>query len=139
MVIYAYQLTIGATAANIEVWRVGGLQAICMMFALCFCAFLLRAGAGLPKYVVWALASLGVQYARRTTQMVPPAARLQGWPAWGWSAALLVSGAAVFALGVRKSRAAAQAAAHAVEARAAPQQSAAERDGSGSAKGEKEE
>ena len=49
--------------------------------------------------------SVLVQYARCTTAIVPAADRIGAWPAWGWPAAALASGACVFGVGVAKARA----------------------------------
>jgi len=84
VVIYAYQLTIGASAAQIEIWKAGGVQAMFMFPALASATCLLRVGAGLNKYVVWAILSALIQFARRTTTLVPPEQRITGWPEIAW-------------------------------------------------------
>jgi len=74
--IYSYQLSIGGAVAQIEIFQSGGLQALCMFPALAAAAMLLRIGLGLNKYMVWAAMAMLVQYARRTTMIVPPAQRV---------------------------------------------------------------
>ena len=54
-------------------------------------ACLLRVGVGLNKYVVWAIMSVVVQFARRTTTIVPASARFDGWPEWAWPVLVVVS------------------------------------------------
>ena len=84
--IYAYQLSVGGAVAQIEIFQAGGMQALCMFPALAAMAMLLRIGAGLSKYVVWAIMAVVVQFARRTTPIVPPAQRIAVSP-WLWPAA----------------------------------------------------
>ena len=43
--------------------------------ALAAMAMLMRVGAGISKYIVWMVMAVIVQYARRTTDIVPKAAR----------------------------------------------------------------
>jgi len=102
--IYSYQLTLGGLVAQIEIWQQGGVQALCMFPALACAAMLLRIGVGLNKYAVWAIMAALVQYARRTTPIVPAAQRLSGWPEWGWPVAAVVGVAASFGLFVRRQR-----------------------------------
>ena len=71
--------------------QAGGVQALCMFPTLAAWACLLRVGAGLDKYYVWAILGLAVQLARRTTPIVPDAERIDGWPEWAWPALLVVS------------------------------------------------
>ena len=49
VIIYAYQLTLGVAAANIEIWQAGGWEAMCMFPALACFAYLLRTRLGLNK------------------------------------------------------------------------------------------
>jgi len=100
--LYSCQLALGSGVASLELWRAGGVDAILMFVSLAMAAFLLRAAAGLPKYAVWTVMAVAMQYARRTTTIVPEASRLAGWPAWGWPAALLACAAGVLALTLRK-------------------------------------
>ena len=101
VIFYAYQLSIGAAAAQIEIWQAGGVQALCMFPALAACVTLLRVGAGLSKYVVWAVMATLIQFARRTTPIVPPEQRIANWPEWAWPVlALLTMGARCRALGI---------------------------------------
>lgn len=95
--IYAYQLSIGGAVAQIEIFQAGGVQALCMFPALACGAMLLRIGAGLNKYVVWAIMSVAAQYARRATSIVPEAERLEV-PEWMWPAAAVTG--LVFAYGL---------------------------------------
>ena len=70
---------------------------------------LLRVGCGLNKYLMWAFMSIVVQFARRTTPIVPPEQRV-AVPEWLWptAAALAISGAfALFVIRSAQSRAAA--------------------------------
>ena len=111
--IYAYQLSIGGAVAQIEIFQAGGFQALAMFPALAAAAMLLRIGAGLNKYLVWLVMSVVVQYARRTTVIVPPADRLPV-PEWFWPtvAALMLSASfGLFAVRSAQRRAAAAAAA----------------------------
>ena len=84
-----------------------------MFPALAAAAMLLRIGAGLNKYVVWLIMGVVVQYARRTTVIVPPADHLPV-PEWFWptAAAIMLSASyGLFALRSAQRRAAAAAAA----------------------------
>lgn len=45
---------------------------------------LLRIGAGLNKYLVWAIMAMLIQFARRTTPIVPDELRISSWPEWAW-------------------------------------------------------
>lgn len=87
IVIYACQLTLGFGIANWEIIRLGGVDAIFMFVALALVAGSLRMFCGLNKYLVWAIMSVVVQFARRCTVIVPPEERYEFWPVWGWPAA----------------------------------------------------
>ena len=109
--IYSYQLSLGATVAQIEIFQAGGLQALCMFPALAALALLLRVGAGLSKYIVWLVMAVVVQFARRTTPIVPREQQIDV-PEWLWpaaAAAMLASAYGLFALRTAQ-RAAARAA-----------------------------
>lgn len=84
VIFYAYQLSIGGAAAQIEVWQAGGVQALCMFPTLAALTALLRIGAGLNKYLVWAIMAMLIQFARRTTPIVPDELRISSWPEWAW-------------------------------------------------------
>jgi len=88
VVIYACQLTLGVTVANMEVVNWGGIDALFMFVALAVTAGSLRMLLGMNKYVMWAIMSVVVQYARRASAIVPPSERVAGWPVWGWPAAV---------------------------------------------------
>merc|ERR1719310_1967136 len=62
-----------------------------MFPALAACVALLRIGLNLNKYVVWAIMAVAVQFARRTTPIVPPAERFASWPDWAWPVLTLVT------------------------------------------------
>jgi len=117
IVIYACQLLLGTTVSMYEVVRLGGVDASLMFAALALGAGSLRMLCGLNKYLVWAIMSVVVQFARRCTVIVPPEERYEWWPAWGWAAtAAAIVG--VFLAGVfakEKGRAAAKAEAAAKE------------------------
>ena len=83
VVIYACQLFLGVTVANMEVITCGGFDALFMFAALAVGAGSLRMLLGLNKYLVWAIMSVIVQFARRCTVVVPPEERF-AWPIWGW-------------------------------------------------------
>jgi len=102
VLIYACQLTLGVTVANLEVVSCSGVEGIFMFAALALVAGSLRMLLGLNKYLVWALMSVIVQYARRCTVIVPVAERVQGWPTWGWPAAAAAMGAVFVAGACRK-------------------------------------
>ena len=78
-------------SSQIEIWNAGGVQALCMFPALAAWACLLRVGVGLNKYLVWGIMSVVVQFARRTTTIVPEADRFKGWPEWAWPVLLILS------------------------------------------------
>jgi len=105
VIFYAYQLSIGASAAQIEIWQAGGLQAMAMFPALAACVALLRVGLELNKYVVWAIMAAFVQIARRTTPIVAPEDRIAGWPEWAWPVLAVVTLATAFTVFARKSAA----------------------------------
>ena len=93
---YSIQLGLGVTCAMLEIHNHGGVETFLMFSTLAVTAFSLRAFGGLSKYVVWALMSVLVQFARRTTPIVPAEERLSIWPAWGW-AVLAPTATATFA------------------------------------------
>ena len=88
--IYSYQLSLGATVAQIEIFQAGGMQALCMFPALAAMAMLMRVGAGISKYIVWMVMAVIVQYARRTTDIVPKAQHIDV-PEWMWPAAAAIT------------------------------------------------
>jgi len=90
ILIYACQLSLGVTVANLEVINCGGVDALFMFTALALAAASLRVLLGLNKYLVWAIMSVVVQFARRCTAIVPPELRSAAWPAWGWPVAAAV-------------------------------------------------
>ena len=100
---------------------------MCMFPALAATVALLRIGLNLNKYVVWAIMSVAVQYARRTTPIVPDADRLAGWPEWAWPVLAVGTLAIAFSVFVRKNaaREAARAKAEAAEAAEATRASSA--------------
>jgi len=104
VIFYAYQLTIGASAAQIEVWQAGGIQALAMFPTLAALTALLRIGLGLNKYLVWAIMAAVIQMARCTTTIVPPEQRLQGWPEGAWPALAATSLASCYFLFVSRPR-----------------------------------
>ena len=53
--------------------------------------------AGVPKWGLWAGMAVVVQFARKTTSIVPPDQRIAWWPAWGWFAIYVVSQVALTA------------------------------------------
>jgi len=90
VLIYASQLFLGVTVANLEVIRCSGLEGLFMFAALALAAGSLRMLLGLNKYLVWAIMSVIVQFARRCSFIVGPELRFVSWPTWGWPAAAAV-------------------------------------------------
>ena len=103
--IYSYQLSLGGAVAQIEIFQHCGLQGLFMFPALAGCAMLLRVGAGLNKYLVWAIMSVAVQYARRTSLVTPAAERYAEWPEWAWPVASVVTLLVVYGLFWKRSQA----------------------------------
>ena len=109
--IYSYQLSLGGAVAQLEIWQWCGLQGLFMFPALAACAMLLRVGLGMSKYLVWGIMGVAVQYARKTSLIVPPEERYTGWPEWAWPVCSAVGLTVVYGLFWRRSRAKAMAAA----------------------------
>jgi len=119
VIFYAYQLSIGASAAQIEIWKAGGFQALCMFPTLAACVALLRIGLDLNKYLVWAIMAAVVQFARRATPIVPEAECFASWPEWAWPVLAVTTMVCAFSVFVVKNAArdAARAKAAAAEAK----------------------
>jgi hypothetical protein len=80
------------------------VQALFMFPTLAACACLLRVGLGLDKYLVWSIISIAIQFARRTTTIVPPSQRFDGWPEWAWPLGAAVTLSCAFGLFVSRQR-----------------------------------
>lgn len=90
VIYYAAQLVILLTFSAIEAYAWAGRDGLCMIFAIAAAAMTLRIPAGLSKYAVWAVIAVVIQYARATTTIAPPEARI-AVPAWTWPLAAAVS------------------------------------------------
>jgi hypothetical protein len=99
VVIYASQLTLGVTVANMEVINHGGIDALFMFVSLALAAGSLRMLLGMNKYLMWALMSVAVQFARKASAIVPESERIDEWPALGWPVTTAVLGS-LFLTGV---------------------------------------
>lgn len=105
--LYAFQLTTGTTVAEIEIWKWGGIQAMCMFPALAGLAMLLRVGLGMNKYIVWSIMGVVAQFARKATPIVPEEDRFAWWPQWAWPLLAITALSVVFNLfRIRSARAA---------------------------------
>jgi hypothetical protein len=83
MVIYAFMLIAGIIGGITDLTYWAGWDGLTIVAAVGQTAQTFRV-LGVSKYVVWAVTAVVVQYARRTTTIVPPGQRYAWWPWWGW-------------------------------------------------------